>query len=923
MTKNILSTSLLSCVFFICTKAQVAGDFQSKNASGNWSDFNSWNVYNGGSWISATSGQLPTATTGVFIQNGHVLTVDNAFSVCNNLNVSSGGSSGRLAFAATGILNVKGSVTINSTAANYLSPWAAGGKLVFSGTGSQSIIGLTVSTILEDVEINNTSGVSMAGCNGTVNGTLTLTTGTLNIGAAGSLTLNGASLVSISGFLTGTNTSDLIVTGTTGGIVTIPQAGNISFRNVSIGGTRKVVMNGVDDLYLSGVFSVGSTATFDNGGESQILQNGGGSISIDGKFITKDIEGFTGTNAAIPGITPLLNTGCTIEYGLMGNQIVNARSDYKNITFSGSGSKFLSSTCIPSGTVYITQNAVLETLNFTFGDLSTNLTMDGGRFRLAGTGTKPDIQGTYNLTGGVIEFFGGTSSTNQTIRGSASIYYHSIEINSAYVANSNANINLSAGGSFTIKNGAAFTINDESITGQPGTQTVTLESGATFICGDQHGFSGGTGTTSTSIRSDVENVILNAGSTVEYSRASAQVFSARNDYKNVIISGGGEKILNGSATMSGVLTLANGLVTTSAANLLTLDATAACPAGGNSLSFVNGPLKKTGNSAFVFPVGKPEVAGPAGGGFRLIGISAPAQITDAFIAEFIVASATVLGPIGAFASSAGLTRVSRCEYWKLDRVGGSSSVDVTLSWSARSNCNVSYVSSLPDLAIAHFNQITNQWDDFGVDSWTGDITNGTVTWNNVSAFSPFSLASTDFLENLLPLDISGFSAKARKTDVAIDWMVSNNDEQDEFILERSRDGIRFETLKVVPAKVILFAAAYAEEDKHPFNGWNYYRLRAVDKAGKKRVSHIIKVWFGRDQQIRVTPNPSSEKILVSFAEPSSISQIEVVNISGQVLKRIQTIQFNNIIDISHMQAGIYYLRISGKSGLSTKSFIKQ
>lgn len=1160
MTQPTLSLTLLSCFIYFSTQAQVTGDFQSKNASGNWSDFNAWNIYNGSAWTAATAGQLPTASTAVFVQVGHTVTVDNAAAVCNDLNVSSGGSSGRLAFAAAGILNVKGTITLHNSTSNYFSPWASGGKLIFSGTSNQGITGLTANTILEDVEINkasgavttssnfrfgnftltagdfvagsgneiqgkssastisinggtwtqtgsttkinvsgtqgsaigqltinggsmvlattnggtggfnfssvqlinngtltlnnfsgnisiatsisvdassnlnialadfslpasvsfngvvnynhtgaqtipaamysylrlngsgiktlgagttiipvngilemsgaatsptfntggntftvspsnttliyssagtqtattnewnadfynitvnNASGVSMAGLNRSVNGTLTLTNGTFNIGAAGSLTLNGASLVSTSGFLDGTNTSDLTVTGSTGGVVTIPQNGNISLRNVTINGTRSVVMNGINHLNLSGAFTVGSTATFDNGGESQILQNAGGSISIDGKFITKDVEGFTGTGAAIPGITPVLNIGCTIEYGRLGNQTVNARSDYKNITFSGSGSKFLSSGCSPAGTAYITGNAVFETLNYTFGDISTNLTMDGGRFRLAGTGTKPDIEGTYNLTGGVIEFFGGTSSTNQTIRGSASIFYHSIEINSSYVANSNANINLSSGGSFTIKAGSSFTINDESITGETGTQTVTLESGAKFVCGDVHGFSGGTGTTSTSIRSDVENIILDAGSTVEYSRASAQVFSARSDYQNVIISGGGEKTLNGPSTIAGILTLTNGLVTTTSTNLLTLNATATCPAGGNSLSFINGPMKKTGNSAFVFPIGKPELSGSAGGGYRLIGISAPSQIADAYTAEFIVGSATALGPVAASASSAGLTRVSRCEYWTLDRTSGSSSVNVTLSWNARSNCNVSYVSSLSDLAIAHFNETTDEWDTFGVDATTGNTTEGTITWNNVSVFSPFSLASTDFLENLLPLDVSGFSAKARKTDVAINWMVSNNNEQDEFILERSSDGIRFETLKVVPAKVILFTAAYAESDTRPLYGWNYYRLKVVDKLGKERVSYIVKVWFGHEQQVRISPNPASEKIMVSFAEPSSISKIEVVNISGQVLQSIQTIQFKNTVDISHLQAGMYYLRISGKNGLSTKSFIKQ
>jgi hypothetical protein len=347
--------------------------------------------------------------------------------------------------------------------------------------------------------------------------------------------------------------------------------------------------------------------------------------------------------------------------------------------------------------------------------------------------------------------------------------------------------------------------------------------------------------------------------------------------------------------------------------------------GASDLSFVNGPVKKIGNDAFIFPVGKPLLENPSVGGYRYISINpvSNSSLTDAFTAEFIQASATALGPI----TAVGLRRVSRCEYWKLDKDNGAANLtaNVIASWAARSNCNVvssvPYISDLPTLVLAHFDG--SGWNSYGANSRTGNVTAGSVTWNNVSDFSPFSLGSTDFLENLLPLDVSGFSAKARKTDITIDWMVSNNNEQDEFILERSRDGIRFETLKVVPVKVILFTATYAEADATPFNGWNYYRLRVVDKLGKERVSHIVKVWFGREQQIRVSPNPASEKIIISFAEPSSISQIELVNISGQVLQRTQTIQFNNEVNISHLQAGMYYLRISGKNGLSTKSFIKQ
>ena len=397
------------------------------------------------------------------------------------------------------------------------------------------------------------------------------------------------------------------------------------------------------------------------------------------------------------------------------------------------------------------------------------------------------------------------------------------------------------------------------------------------------------------------------------------------DFHNLRLekTGGASVSLECAIGITNELTFTSGYIISSSSNLLIFNDNASAT-GAKSTSFTNGPVKKIGDDAFVFPVGKPELAGPAGGGYRYVGISAPLLTTDAFTAEFMVASATALGPLGAAAISAGLTRVSRCEYWKLDRSAGSSNVDVTLSWNTRSNCNVSYISDLPTLAIAHFNGTV--WDLFGGKGNTSPVsteTEGSITWTGVANFSRFSLASTDYLENLLPLNLSSFTARARKTNVAIDWMLTNNNDYDEFMLERSKDGFRFETLKVVKAKVILNTAAYAEEDRAPFTGWNYYRLRAINKVGKETVSQIVKVWFGREDVIRISPNPASEKILINFAEPSSISQIELVNIAGQVLQRTQTITFNTEINIAHLQAGMYVLRITGKNGLSTKSFIKQ
>jgi hypothetical protein len=55
----------------------ITGDFRSRVATGNWSNFASWERFNGTSWVNATSGQFPdNITTTVTIQNGHTITVD-------------------------------------------------------------------------------------------------------------------------------------------------------------------------------------------------------------------------------------------------------------------------------------------------------------------------------------------------------------------------------------------------------------------------------------------------------------------------------------------------------------------------------------------------------------------------------------------------------------------------------------------------------------------------------------------------------------------------------------------------------------------------------------------------------------------------------------------------------------------------------
>jgi hypothetical protein len=327
---------------------------------------------------------------------------------------------------------------------------------------------------------------------------------------------------------------------------------------VENGGT--LVLNGANLTLNDGIetdLTINNGGTFDNGGENQIISGGGTpSISITGTFITRDAQGFVGTNTAIPSVSTTLESGSTVEYGLAGNQEVQGSTApmYQNITFSGSGIKTLASNNSVAGTVTIKDAVILDVGNHTFGGTYTNLTMSGStRLIISGTGTKPDIGGVYTLSGGVMEF-ANNSTTTQTIRNKA---YQNIEITGNNVGNSSGNITINDNGTFTVKNSGVFTINDKAIVGSTGTQTLTVENGGTFRTGDTDGFNGGT---TTSVRSNVENINLHRGSTVEYSKDANQTITLAN-YSNLTVSGTtGIKTLasNTDTVVGNNLTIKNG-----------------------------------------------------------------------------------------------------------------------------------------------------------------------------------------------------------------------------------------------------------------------------------------------------------------------------------------------------------------------------
>lgn len=863
---------------------------------------------------------------------------------------------GRVMFNRSGSQTCRVSGSANREKVDYV-VFAGSTTTILDGLGTTgaNLFTVSASAILDagsfqftgnyTVSINGTlrtgNANGLLGASGTIGTGATLST--LPAGATVDYNRAGAQVVSSS-----VAYRNLTISGT--GVKTADGTLSLSASTLLVTNTATLRLSGASfqplNLNSGSVLQIDASAGFDNGGESQLTGTGSPAITISGQFITRDEQGFTGTNTAIPGIVPTLNPGCTIEYGRLGDQAVQNNADYQNLVFSGTGTKTATTTAAINGTVTIQDDVVLELANNTFGGVGTNLTMTGNsRLRLAGTGVKPDMQGSYALAPtSTIEFYN-NALTLQSIRLAPT--YGNIEVSGTNVGTA------TAGGSLVLQLGSAFTV-------QPG---------ATFKLQNVNGFSGALNTAVSAFNSPT--ITLASGCTIEYNATAPQTITTAVPYQNLILSGTSSKSLDGSVsltnlTLNGTVMLdamanaisisgnwtsntpansfnaglskvefngtaaqqilaANGSVSfdtltlnNSSSTRLSLNSTLAVverrfnlidgilfapnattarvdigpnafASDGSASSYVDGWISKKGTAAFEFPVG-------SDGYFAPIGISGASLATDEFLARY----QRFGNPYDINSKDAVLEKVGSCEYWDLDRISGSSGTQVTLNYDDVRSCGVDVAA---DLRVARWDGTV--WRDMGVLSF--NAVDQTVTSGIVSSFSPFTLGSTSFF-NPLPLEVLNFTGEATAPGTALVRWISNS--PNELNLERSYNGKDWISIGTGEST----DGGHFSLADHALKNWTYYRLIEPSENGRV-MSRIISVKDVEESPIQLYPNPTQGRVLLSgradqFVEEARLTDVlgaELLICKGLALTALNE-KLNNLL--ANLSNGTYLLKIA-------------
>ena len=188
----------------------------------------------------------------------------------------------------------------------------------------------------------------------------------------------------------------------------------------------------------------------------------------------------------------------------------------------------------------------------------------------------------------------------------------------------------------------------------------------------------------------------------------------------------------------------------------------------------------------------------------------------------------------------------------------------------------------------------------------------------------------------LPIELVAFTAVLDKTEVVLKWTTATEENNDYFTIERSRNGISFETMTTIDgAGNSSSEKSYAAKDASPLEGTSYYRLKQTDFNGTYTYSQLIAVDYQETSSgcvLKVYPNPCmggpcNVDLAECDNEESSEMTVELIDASGNkvysnIPERDSKGSFSLSIDkTNNLKPGVYIVRGVSKNEQYNKKMI--
>lgn len=182
-----------------------------------------------------------------------------------------------------------------------------------------------------------------------------------------------------------------------------------------------------------------------------------------------------------------------------------------------------------------------------------------------------------------------------------------------------------------------------------------------------------------------------------------------------------------------------------------------------------------------------------------------------------------------------------------------------------------------------------------------------------------------------PLTWLQFQGQKVREGIALHWATQQERDVERFDLQRSGDGLRWESIHDQAAVGYSESRSdYQYTDVSPLLGLDYYRLRSVDFDGSEDFSPTVAVRYGSDPaQAIMYPNPARSS--VSFRLEADVREkVAFVSIFDPLGRLARTLPIpepgqDTPIPLDDLVAGLYFVEFRSEDGvrLATGKFLKQ
>ncbi len=160
----------------------------------------------------------------------------------------------------------------------------------------------------------------------------------------------------------------------------------------------------------------------------------------------------------------------------------------------------------------------------------------------------------------------------------------------------------------------------------------------------------------------------------------------------------------------------------------------------------------------------------------------------------------------------------------------------------------------------------------------------------------------------LPVTLLRFSALREADRVKVLWNVAQERDMAEYVVERSTDGRKFDSIGTVAASG---QQQYFLYDEHPVTGMNYYRLRQVEVSGRAEYSATVSVLFSAAKEtMQVYPNPATDYFNISTK--MSLASVTLHDLSGKLVRSYTDL--SGQYSLNGIAAGTYIVYALGEDG---------